>query len=95
MINHCKRSCGECECVDRGNDECYHEIFWITDRCPLYELMQLYRQINHAHPPVEWVTSYTGCIYFKLDEEYKRKNEEIDQMLKERSKNIAVKIQEE
>lgn len=70
MINHSEKSCGECEFVDRGLDDCSHEIFWITDRCPLHGLMQLYRRINHAPPPVEWVTSYTGCVHFKLDEEY-------------------------
>ena len=88
MIEHCDKSCGECEFVNRGHDDCCHEIFWISDRCPLDNIIQLYRQVNHVLPPVEWMTSYTGCVYFKLDEEYKRWNEEVDQMNKERNNKL-------
>jgi len=84
MVEHCDKSCGECEFVDRGYDEYSHEVFWISERCPLHELMQLYRKVNHYTAPVEWVTSYLGCVHFKLDEKYQHRNDEIDQTLKER-----------
>jgi len=75
--------CENCEFVDRGIDEYCHEIYWVSSRCPINEILTAYRKINRRSCPIELTTGYTGCVRFKEDAEYKRKNEEMELFLKE------------
>ena len=85
-VNGCEHRCEKCECVDRGFDEYSHQVHWISDRCPLNEIVKMYREINGHFLPMELITGYTGCIHFKEDLEHKRIEEESNRLIEEMHK---------
>ena len=74
MIENCDESCAYCEFVDRGVDDCYHETYSVSDRCPLYKILEQYREITKHRHSIEWGTGYTGCVHFKSDQKYKKRS---------------------
>jgi len=84
MIKNCENSCEYCEHVNRGHDDCCHEVYQISDRCPLSELLKMFLDVNGYPCAIEWSVRYTGCVHFKEDLENKRQNEEFAQFLKEK-----------
>ena len=87
MIDHCKNSCEYCEHVNREHDDCCHEVYHISDRCPLSELLNMFQEVNGYPAAIEWSIRYTGCVHFKEDLEYKQRNEEFEQFLEEKYAN--------
>jgi|WetSurMetagenome_2_1015567.scaffolds.fasta_scaffold24903_7 hypothetical protein len=81
--------CENCEFVNRGVDDCCHMVFWVSDRCPLYKNLQMYRRINNHPHSIEWSTGLTGCRLFKVDEVYKQNMEEADRLNHERNERHA------
>jgi len=73
----CNERCENCDNVNRGVDETAHLYYEVSDRCPFYSLIKMYRQ-GGCIISIETVTAWTGCQSFVLDEKYKTQNEEAD-----------------
>lgn len=82
MIENCKQTCERCEHADHGVEDC-HECFRISDRCPLYGLLQTFMKVNGYPSGAEWLIRYTGCIHFKEDLVYKKQQEDIEKLLED------------
>jgi hypothetical protein len=91
LVGNCERSCEYCDHVDRGFDEYCHQIYWISERCPLYEKDEFCKQIIKSIFDLAYVTRLTGCIYFKFDEENKRINEEADEQIRQLHERLRLK----
>lgn len=78
--------CCYCEHVNRGYDDCSHPVHWVSERCPLTEILEMYKKIHMHTFPIEWITSFTGCRHFKEDTEYTKQQKEIDDVINERHK---------
>ena len=81
----CNERCENCDHVDRVMDDCCHLCYQISDRCPFYSLIKMYRQ-GGCILSIETVTCWCGCQSFVLDEKYKLQNEEADAAIAERHK---------
>src|SRR5512147_531820 len=76
--------CENCNHVDRGYDDCCHETYSVTNRCPLWPVIQEFVKIYGYWPSIETVISFIGCRHFDEDLEYKAFKKEVEQMCKER-----------
>jgi hypothetical protein len=75
--------CENCNNVDRSMDEYSHFCYNVSNRCPIFKTLVIFLEINGYPLAVELATRHTGCRYFKLDEEYKKQNEEADKLIAE------------
>jgi len=85
MTEQVYENCENCDHVNRGVDETAHIYYELSDRCPFYETLEMYRKAN-CRPSIETVTQWTGCRSFVLDEKYKKQNEETDALIAEMHK---------
>lgn len=92
-IERCENCCENCTKVNRGHDDCCHEVHWISDRCPLYKMVIFSVKLTKCRYPVEILTTLTGCVHFTLDTVYKKEQEEAAEYIKKlhesRNKIIA------
>lgn len=85
MIELCEDRCENCTDVNRGIDDTCHEVYRVSDRCPFFINLVMFHEMNNRFAPIELITGWTGCGRFKLDVEYKRHNEEVAFLNKERN----------
>jgi hypothetical protein len=85
MTELCNERCENCEHVNRGVDETAHIYYQLSERCPFYVTLEIYRA-NHCRPSIELVTQWTGCKSFVLDEQYKKQCDEFEAYLDEKYK---------
>lgn len=75
--------CENCENVKRGMDDCSHMCHWISEQCPMHDLVYTYLKINDHPLPIELITGYTGCRHFKEDVEHRKLEEETEQLIRD------------
>ena len=90
-IENCERSCEYCEYVNRGLDDCCHQVYWISDRCPLDEKSKFYKEITGDILDLAYITRLTGCIHCKPDEIYKKQMEEADEQIRQLHERLRLR----
>jgi len=90
MTEQCNECCENCDNVNRGVDETAHLYYEVSDRCPFYSLIKMYRQ-GGCIISIETVTAWTGCHSFVLDEAYKKQCEETELQIEALHKRLEAK----
>jgi hypothetical protein len=90
MTEQCNECCENCDHVNRGVDETAHIYYEVSDRCPFYETLEIYRKAK-CRPSIETVTQWTGCQSFVLDEAYKKQCEETELQIEALHKRLEAK----
>lgn len=86
----CNERCENCDHVDHFIDETSHLCYKVSDRCPFYGVMEMYRK-GGCTLSIETVTAWTGCQSFVLDTVYKKQCEETEAIIAEMHRRWEMK----